>query len=123
MRLCGVPDCGRRHWARGYCSKHYKRLQRGSLLAGRPRAPVRLCGAPECAREARVRGLCVAHSRRREIEGVDPLRPIAETTGIRPCGKAKCEREHYARGMCRAHYERATWHVRKEANRARSTPE
>lgn len=28
MRLCSVPNCGGKHNCRGYCRKHYSRLQR-----------------------------------------------------------------------------------------------
>lgn len=28
MKLCGYPDCGRKHLARGYCASHYRLLRR-----------------------------------------------------------------------------------------------
>lgn len=27
MKLCSIPNCGRRHVAKGYCHTHYKRVQ------------------------------------------------------------------------------------------------
>jgi len=33
MKKCAVEGCGREHEARGYCSKHYKRLRaKGTLV-------------------------------------------------------------------------------------------
>lgn len=26
MKICNIPGCGRKHEAKGYCSKHYKRI-------------------------------------------------------------------------------------------------
>ena len=42
-KTCGRPSCGRRHKAKGLCSKHYKRLLSGTLDTPRyskPRPPV-----------------------------------------------------------------------------------
>lgn len=33
MRLCEIEGCGRKHYARGWCTKHYQRWENhGSLL-------------------------------------------------------------------------------------------
>jgi hypothetical protein len=35
MKVCSIPDCGKRHEARGWCKAHYKRWERhGHPLAG-----------------------------------------------------------------------------------------
>jgi hypothetical protein len=36
LRLCSIPDCGKRHFGRGFCSAHYERWRRhGDPLGGR----------------------------------------------------------------------------------------
>ncbi len=53
---CSIPDCNKRHQARGWCKKHYSRWQRhGSPLAtprpsvvDRFRSKVDVCGPDEC---------------------------------------------------------------------------
>lgn len=32
MKTCTVEDCGRQHYARGYCERHYARLRRNGDL-------------------------------------------------------------------------------------------
>lgn len=37
MTICTVPDCGRKHYGRGYCDPHYQRVKRtGSPLVDIP---------------------------------------------------------------------------------------
>jgi len=33
-RRCSVPECGRKHAARGFCQKHWKRWKKGTQIEG-----------------------------------------------------------------------------------------
>jgi len=32
MKTCSVPNCDRKHYARGFCNTHYMRLRNGTDL-------------------------------------------------------------------------------------------
>ena len=51
---CTVAGCGRRHYAKGFCSSHYRKKRR---LEG-PR-----CSVPGCDRKAYARGRCEGHDK------------------------------------------------------------
>lgn len=51
---CTVADCGRRHYAKGFCSRHYRQKRR---LEG-PR-----CTVPGCDRKVYARGRCEGHDK------------------------------------------------------------
>ena len=53
-RRCTVPHCGRKHYARGFCSRHYRNLRR---LNG-PR-----CNISGCDRKVYARGRCEGHDK------------------------------------------------------------
>lgn len=42
-RSCTLPDCGREHYGRGYCERHYARIVRRN---GEPGGPGRLIAEP-----------------------------------------------------------------------------
>ena len=51
---CTVADCGRKHYAKGFCSRHYRQKRR---LEG-PR-----CSVPGCDRKVYARGRCEGHDK------------------------------------------------------------
>lgn len=75
-RICSIPDCSKKHLARGYCGMHLRRLQRhGDPLAGGVfREPADgLCNVEGCGRASRGggRGMCRDHYQRWRNHG-DP---------------------------------------------------
>ena len=59
-KYCGVPWCNNKHYAKGYCTKHYKQVERlGKIL---PRIKPNKCIIDNCNRK-RYRGeFCVNHA-------------------------------------------------------------
>jgi hypothetical protein len=77
-RLCSVDGCGRPHRARGLCSTHYFRQQKGIDLA----PPVRpfygpTCSVGGCGLPHDSRGLCKMHARRLRASGTVELTHVA----------------------------------------------
>lgn len=52
---CIVPNCGRKHKAKGYCARHYQRLRRGTSSIGQS------CKVPGCEYGCEGKGLCRRH--------------------------------------------------------------
>jgi hypothetical protein len=74
-RACTAPGCRRPHYARDYCSTHYRRLRRGAVIdfpIGPRRSGKRPCAVTGCPTHATTRGYCPAHYARFHRYG-DPL--------------------------------------------------
>ena len=105
---CGEIGCAAPLYARGYCSRHYRRLLRNGLVTP-DRAP-RTCAAHGCDRRAVTRGFCHGHylrwSRTGDVRADKPLsRPLRDV-----CAVAGCERGAHSAGYCRTHYRRLRLH-------------
>lgn len=62
---CGVADCPKDAFARGWCQKHYTRWRRYGSPTGRPVQRDRgECAADGCDSQERTRGWCNAHYKR-----------------------------------------------------------
>jgi hypothetical protein len=100
---CLEPNCERSHYAKGYCSRHYKRLVRRGSIGVDPLVP---CSVVQCDRPAVTRGWCHGHYLRFTRTGhVSPDRPL-ERAAQQTCTAAGCSRPCHARGLCQAHYRR-----------------
>lgn len=100
--VCTFPDCGKPHFAKGWCRGHYAQASRGHTL--RPLhqpAKGRACEVEGCDRPQYAKGVCQTH-RRQQREGHTDLRPIRPRTG-RTCSKEGCDKPHKARGLCATH--------------------
>lgn len=98
--VCSIVDCGEKHYARGWCSKHYRRWQhRGSPDDFRPTH----CSIDGCDGEHYSRGWCRKHYSRWRHSGRLELLPV------RLCDVDGCEEKHYGRGWCKTHYKRWKW--------------
>ncbi len=70
MKTCSQDQCGRKHYAKGFCGRHYQRH-----LAGKPMEPAPLinkgqdCSIEDCVSEAAYTGLCQKHYRRHQRYG------------------------------------------------------
>ena len=97
-RQCAVDGCESVHYARGYCSLHYRRVRRAGTSAAAPTH----CEVDGCRRRRYVRGLCQMHSARQRRHG--DTGSVEATTGLHACQVPECTREAQARGYCRVHY-------------------
>lgn len=88
VRICSIKGCGRKHYARGMCKKHYyadsRRKKLAALAAGLP-IPVKP------ARKKKPRP--------------------------RVCSIKECEEKHYAKGLCKRHYMAKFFRMRKKTQK------
>lgn len=97
-RTCGVPECGRKHYAHGYCNTHMRRWKKtGDPGPAEIIRQVRAaCSFGECERPAVSQGLCTSHrNQARRGRPLTPLRPRTKSTtrdehGRKPCSTCKC---------------------------------
>lgn len=82
MRVCDVEGCESKHYARGYCAKHYDRWKRygdatveGPGRGNHPRK-FRKCMVASCDRKHRANGFCNTHNRQFDRNGLLGLREI-----------------------------------------------
>ncbi len=83
MRICTISNCDNKHYCKGFCGKHYKRLQRyGDPLytpyenhIGDP------CKIEGCNNTTRARGYCWKHYKKFRRYG-NPLTIINESHGM-----------------------------------------
>lgn len=102
MKVCQIPECGGKHRAKGYCTKHYQRLLKHGDVHATARPRGRVCEVEGCEKPHNARGYCSMHYASWERYG-DPL--ATKTTRHRPdC--VLCSRKHHARGLCFRHYDR-----------------
>jgi hypothetical protein len=110
---CAAAGCDRRHYARGYCERHYRQVLRTGDVQP-DRAPA-VCAVEGCGRKAVTRGWCHGHylrwSRQGDVKADVPLaRPQDDT-----CKHRGCERGAQSAGYCRSHYRRRLAHGDAEA--------
>lgn len=113
-RRCSVGECRHKHYAKGYCKKHYTQIARhGSLTPERERGVDRPCEAPGCQRFDVGRtpegAYCKKHARQIRTHG--KLTPEAEHDYRRhsACTMPGCTNEHRAKGLCTKHYNQQRW--------------
>lgn len=63
---CTVEGCGRKHWAKGFCGRHYRRWSKNGDPgpANSFRIKGRKCSVPGCERKHCALGLCSMHRAR-----------------------------------------------------------
>lgn len=92
VRTCEVPDCSRRHCARGLCDSHYRMARaRGDF------GNVGLCERPSCGNPIRANGMCSKHYQSWKAK---------EDRKAARCAVDECERPAFKRGWCSLHYGR-----------------
>lgn len=110
---CTVRGCGRDHYARGWCMRHYMQwLDHGRRLSRRRERDdlaieFGVCRAPYCILDAAVRGYCRKHAAQVREHG--RLVPKRELGLERLCRLPGCGEPHWARGYCMGHYNRNRW--------------
>jgi len=112
-KICSIPECGKRRWARGWCEMHYQRWRaHGSPHIGAANWLPSKCAAPGCSEppNSRYKGgdaFCNKHLLRVMKYGCVelPLRPPAAWS---TCSFAGCEKKARSRSgkWCEMHYGR-----------------
>lgn len=102
---CKEPDCTRRHYARGWCEKHYRRHLRRGETSDLQRCDT--CTIAECDNPHDARGYCHGHYQRWKRSGdPQPDIPLGRQRRPRPCAVTDCREGVHADGLCPAHYRR-----------------
>lgn len=102
-RICSIPDCDRRHYARGWCAKHYSKWRRSGTPEPTVWAKDGQCSIDGCGGAPDARGLCSTHYNRwRRTGTTDTPRRINGAD----CSVAGCGRPAKTRTWCPAHYSR-----------------
>lgn len=107
-RTCNFDSCERKHYAKGWCYRHYLRVRRTGTPADPPPREPKLCGICGAVRgRGSALGLCGKHYQRYKTHGdpfYDPARP--RVVGVEICAIEGCEGVIQARGWCSAHWSR-----------------
>lgn len=111
-RKCEFEGCGRKHFSKGYCTKHVARLNKYGhpAIAGRKSAGsfAGICFVMTCGRMVSAKGLCNAHwlnLRRFGIIEPEPKR-IKRTPGVDVCIVDDCTSPAGSRDLCSTHRSR-----------------
>lgn len=97
-RTCELPDCDKKHYGKGLCAAHYRRLQRGQelrpIIAPYGRENDRRCEHSWCERfSVTDDGYCVEH--------------YAQYVNRKPkrlCFISGCSLDYYCNGACKKHH-------------------
>lgn len=102
MKICSVPDCGRKHKAQGLCNTHHNRLWRTGTTEPKPQVKrqlkaYRTCDVEGCEKKHEAKGLCGMHYKRVLKTGTTDLEPrVKNESAPKPAKvrepKAKAER-------------------------------
>jgi len=95
-QICSVEGCGKKLYAKEYCTSHYKKLR----LANLP--PRSFCKIEGCDRRYSANGYCSMHLKRVKLYN-DPYHE-RRRNGI--CEIEECDRKAEARGLCGLHSRR-----------------
>lgn len=109
VRSCNIENCTTRHYAKGFCKKHYTQvLRHGRLTPERERGVVRICKAAGCNETDTIRYYCRKHARQIRVHG--RLTPEREhNMNNDGCTVESCSEPHRAKGYCARHYNQQRW--------------
>lgn len=97
MKVCSFDGCDRKHYAKRFCKKHYRRNRKhGTPYLKRPEE---FCTADGCGEKTLARGFCKKHYDRNLRNNTPYLKKIN-----RICNVGDCNRKHCAMGYCQKHY-------------------
>lgn len=102
-RTCLESGCANKHYARGYCSNHYKNKRRTTGFADSPECSVEGCISPAVSKT-----LCAKHYQRWKKWGDPEARDPKFTR--RTCSVDGCDSAAWCRGWCHSHYDKWNAH-------------
>lgn len=92
MRVCSFEGCGRAHYGKGLCKRHYNQQYK--------RPPQPPCSFVGCGRASHIAGLCARHYIQKwKGQPLTPERVLPTTCSFPGCG-----RPHGTAGLCNGHY-------------------
>jgi hypothetical protein len=100
-RICGVDECERTHFARGWCKNHYERVRRTGVPGGPIGSAPTRCEYPECDYDAHSRKLCQNH-----YALLWKKEAGQEKVDREDCSLDFCHRRHAKSGYCWMHLRR-----------------
>jgi hypothetical protein len=111
-KTCTVEKCSARHYAKGFCKKHYAQvLKHGKLAPERERGAIRVCKVEKCGRTDTINWYCRKHARQIRVYG--KLTPEREhVMGRQGCVISKCKEKHRAKGFCTRHYNQSRYNAK-----------
>lgn len=101
MQICSVNYCESKHYAKGFCKRHYDRYRKyGDPLKISDRFKKKKCKVPGCDNKYHAYDLCGMHYARYKAHGSYEL-PEKE---IKICYVKGCKKTVKSRGLCEKHY-------------------
>lgn len=104
-RICSVPDCNTRIYAKGLCSKHYNRKRLRGTTDDPPKKGWGPCKVEGCDRPSIARHMCTLHYGRWKRSGRPGPAELIYSPRAAECSIGGCGEEVYAKGWCWRHYE------------------
>jgi hypothetical protein len=108
---CSVPECGKRHLARGFCESHYQAWRTGRRPDLEPLAKqarqgrtCKVCGKEIPPHRTAQAKFCSPLCKRRAQVQRERVTPPARRN--EPCSVEGCGSAWFARGLCSKHYDR-----------------
>lgn len=104
---CGIEDCNRPHYSKGYCQAHYNRIWQAksdnlnmSPRIGKPINKVkrRKCTFVGCKKIHYAKGLCQYHY-------MSARSAMIVSSDEKGCSVEGCKYKHSAKNFCRFHYD------------------
>ena len=107
---CSEDNCPGKHYARGYCRKHYEQKRAAGEFTGvrppRESIPDKGCSVDDCLGKHIARGYCRKHyDQKMSAEGSTDVRPKRKPKTEKGCSEDNCLGKHSARGYCDRHYQ------------------
>lgn len=119
LKICSVKDCGEKHYAYGYCSKHYYKYKNyGDALHVKSETnPVKLCSVEGCNFVHKAKGYCDRHYKQFQRYGkILPNEEGQLKIEVKYCSVDGCNGQLYARGMCKNHYRKFMNQEKRDIN-------
>jgi len=106
VKICSVDGCENISKTKGFCGKHYHRLNRygDANISKRQCNPPVLCTVDGCTREHAGKGFCTKHLKKFHKYG-DPLGK-AQPKELKHCSISGCTDKYHGLGFCAKHLSR-----------------